>query len=89
MTSKQTSVWEAINTQLGTSLTETDYIDWLEGGAGYDEFENKVQQILTPNEMNRAEVAARVDSLLRFKLNIGPQTSGGVDLGLLLDGGLV
>jgi len=80
------NVWKAVNDRLGTLFNESDYNDWLDSGENYDEFEKAVLKILTPTEFDRADVAARVDALLQFKLRIGPQHVGGIDLNSLLDG---
>ena len=57
----------------------------MEGGENYDIFEEATLRILTKPEIERAENVARVNDLLAFKLGVGPQFSGGVDLASLLD----
>jgi len=71
-------VVEAFNKATSCQMTEQHYIDWLEGGELYDDFDEAVEHFIGLDAYEQMNDCARLDAYLRFVLDIGPDNAGGI-----------
>lgn len=72
---------DRMNRELGLHLTLQDYDDWLDGGLGYDRFDNAVGRLLGPGVYGVVEKAARTDYAFLYAMGVATDPIiGGVDL---------
>jgi hypothetical protein len=73
-------VAQKLNKATGANVTGKAYVDWLEGGPKYEEFDKAVKKFLGEETHTYYDGIARLDAKLLWELGLGPDTAGGIDL---------
>ena len=81
-----TEVANALNERVDSELTGEDYVGWLEPNESNDgnTFDDAVNLLIDNDTRSNAESLARLDALVLYVLELGPQSVGGINLSNLL-----